>query len=57
MTEARKPSACASCHLGPDHPNIEIYNNSMHGKIFNAEGNTWKWDSAPDTWDVPDYRV
>ncbi|ABK81848.1 beta-ketoacyl-ACP synthase [Campylobacter fetus] len=57
MTEARKPSACASCHLGPDHPNIEIYNNSMHGKIFNAEGNTWKWDSAPDTWDVPDYRA
>ncbi|CUU74926.1 hydroxylamine oxidase [Campylobacter hyointestinalis] len=57
MTEARKPSACASCHLGPDHPNIEIYNNSMHGKIFNAEGNKWKWDSAPDTWDVPDYRA
>ncbi|RAZ48726.1 multiheme c-type cytochrome [Campylobacter hyointestinalis] len=57
MTEARKPTACASCHLGPDHPNIEIYNNSMHGKIFNAEGNKWKWDSAPDTWDVPDYRA
>ncbi len=57
ITEARKPSACASCHLGPDHPNIEIYNNSMHGKIFNAEGDKWNWDSAPDAWDVPDYRA
>jgi cytochrome c553 len=57
MKEARKPEACASCHLGPDHPNIEIYNNSMHGHIFNTEGDTWKWDSAPDTWDVMDYRA
>lgn len=57
VAEARKPSACASCHLGPDHPNIEIYENSMHGHIFNAEGSSWKWDSAPDTWDVPDFRA
>ncbi|PSM51551.1 multiheme c-type cytochrome [Campylobacter blaseri] len=57
VAEARKPAACASCHLGPDHPDIEIYNNSMHGHIFNAEGNTWKYDSAPDTWDVPDFRA
>lgn len=57
IVEARKPFACASCHLGPDHPDIEIYNNSMHGHIYNSEGNTWKWDSAPDTWDVPDYRA
>jgi len=57
IVEARKPAACASCHLGPDHPDIEIYNNSMHGHIFNAEGNTWKWDSAPDTWEPGDYRA
>lgn len=57
IAEARKPAACASCHLGPDHPDIEIYNNSMHGHVFNAEGNEWKFDSAPGTWAVPDYRA
>ncbi|MBS9778873.1 MAG: beta-ketoacyl-ACP synthase [Campylobacteraceae bacterium] len=57
ITEARKPAACASCHLGPDHPDIEIYNNSMHGHIFNAEGSEWKYDSAPDAWEPGDYRA
>ncbi len=57
IAEARKPVACASCHLGPDHPDIEIYNNSMHGHIFNAEGSEWKYDSAPDTWEPGDYRA
>ncbi|MBE2984709.1 beta-ketoacyl-ACP synthase [Campylobacter sp. RM9344] len=57
IAEARKPAACASCHLGPDHPDIEIFNNSKHGHIYNAEGHTWKYDAAPDTWDVPDFRA
>jgi ribosomal protein S20 len=57
IEEARKPAACASCHLGPDHPDIEIYNNSMHGHIFNSEGATWKYDSAPDAWEPGDYRA
>ncbi|MBN1967835.1 MAG: cytochrome c3 family protein [Candidatus Delongbacteria bacterium] len=57
IAEARKPSACASCHLGPDHPDIEIYNNSKHGHIFNSEGMTWKYDSAPDAWEPGDYRA
>lgn len=57
IEEARKPAACASCHLGPDHPDIEIYNNSKHGHIFNAEGTTWKYDSAPDAWEPGDYRA
>ncbi len=57
IEEARKPAACASCHLGPDHPDKEIYDNSMHGHIFNSEGNSWKWDSAPDAWEPGDYRA
>jgi len=57
IEESRKPAACASCHLGPDHPDMEIYNNSMHGHIFNAEGSTWKYDSAPDAWEPGDYRA
>lgn len=57
IAEARKPEACASCHLGPDHPDIEIYENSKHGQIYAAEGDTWKWDSAPDAWEPGDYRA
>lgn len=56
IAEARKPTACASCHLGPDHPNIEIYENSKHGHIFLAEGDEWNWDAAPDAWEPGDYR-
>ncbi len=57
IAEARKPAACASCHLGPDHPDIEIYNNSKHGHIFNTEGATWNFSSAPDAWEPGDYRA
>lgn len=58
IAEARHPSACASCHLGPDHPNIEIFNNSKHGHIYNAEGrDNYKMDSAPDAWEPGDYRA
>ncbi len=57
IAEARKPSACASCHLGPDHPDIEIFNNSKHGQIFNTEGSKWNYDSAPGAWEPGDYRA
>ncbi|RME58051.1 MAG: beta-ketoacyl-ACP synthase [Caldilineae bacterium] len=57
IAEARKPAACASCHLGPDHPDIEIYMNSKHGQIYNTEGDEWIWDSAPDAWEPGDYRA
>jgi len=29
--EARDPNACATCHMGPDHPQIEAYETSKHG--------------------------
>ena len=32
--EARKPETCGQCHLGPDHPQYEIYEESKHGNIF-----------------------
>ena len=31
---ARKPENCAKCHLGPDHPQKEIYEESKHGVAF-----------------------
>ncbi len=57
VAEARKPEACASCHLGPDHPDIEIYLESKHGQIFQTQGDEWKWDSAPGAWQPGDYTA
>jgi predicted heme/steroid binding protein len=48
--EARKPEACDQCHLGPDHPQIEIYNESKHGTIYHAEGDKWNWDPEDGDW-------
>ena len=57
VAESRKPAACASCHLGPDHPDIEIYENSKHGQIYASEGDSWNWDAPPDAWEPGDYRA
>ena len=34
---ARNPQTCGQCHMGPDHSQIEIYNESKHGVLFNAQ--------------------
>ncbi len=58
VAEARKPEACGQCHLGPDHPQIEIYEESKHGAIYHAEGDSWNWTAAPGTWTPGvDYRT
>ncbi|WP_028580853.1 multiheme c-type cytochrome [Desulfogranum japonicum] len=57
LAEARKPAACASCHLGPDHPDIEVYNNSKHGHIYNSEGGEWNYSSPTASWEPGDYRA
>lgn len=31
---ARQPENCAKCHLGPDHPQKEVYEESKHGVAF-----------------------
>jgi predicted heme/steroid binding protein/uncharacterized membrane protein len=50
LVEARKPEACDQCHLGPDHPQIEIYNESKHGTIYHAEGSDWNWNPVSRHW-------
>ena len=57
MAEARKPETCGQCHLGPDHPQMEIWEESKHGAIYNSAGTTWNWNAAPGTWTPGvDYR-
>ena len=34
---ARLPRTCGQCHLGPDHSQIEIYEESKHGLMFSAQ--------------------
>jgi hydroxylamine dehydrogenase len=34
---ARLPTTCAQCHMGPDHSQIEIYTESKHGVLFQAQ--------------------
>ena len=58
LAEARKPEACGQCHLGPDHPQIEIFAESKHGAIYEAEGDSWNWNAAPGMWTPGvDYRT
>jgi predicted heme/steroid binding protein len=58
LVEARKPEACDQCHLGPDHPQIEIYNESKHGTIYHAEGDSWNWRTDDMYWLAGrDYRA
>lgn len=57
IADARRPEACASCHLGPDHPDIEIYEASKHGQIYHSEGDEWIWDRPPGEWEPGDYSA
>ena len=45
---ARFPDTCGKCHMGPDHPQIEIYNESKHGIAFRAKLDEMNLDSP--TW-------
>jgi nitrate/TMAO reductase-like tetraheme cytochrome c subunit len=34
---ARLPTTCGQCHMGPDHSQLEIYEESKHGVLFQAQ--------------------
>jgi hypothetical protein len=34
--QAREPQTCGKCHLGPDHPQMEVYQESKHGIDYEA---------------------
>jgi len=36
VAQARNPENCGKCHMGPDHPQEEIYVESKHGIAFRA---------------------
>jgi hydroxylamine dehydrogenase len=46
--QARTPDTCGKCHLGPDHPQKEVYEESKHGIIYKASIAEMNLDS--DKW-------
>jgi hypothetical protein len=44
---ARLPTTCGQCHMGPDHSQLEIYNESKHGVMFAAQKSHLKLGVAP----------
>lgn len=54
---ARLPSTCAQCHMGPDHSQIEIYEESKHGIMFQAQEHLLNLDAPPKTLTTRDMFV
>ncbi|MGD9897777.1 MAG: multiheme c-type cytochrome [Calditrichaceae bacterium] len=48
--QARQPEACSKCHLGPDHPQKEVYEESKHGNAYYT--NIHKMNLDSDKWVV-----
>ncbi len=56
--QARHPDTCGKCHLGPDHPQKEIFEESKHGISFFANIDKMnlkseKWIVGEDYWAAP----
>lgn len=45
VAQAREPDTCGKCHLGPDHPQKEIYEESKHGIQFAANKHKMNLDN------------
>jgi hypothetical protein len=43
--QARQPENCGKCHMGPDHPQMEIYEESKHGIAYRAFKDEMNLDS------------
>ncbi|MGA8263040.1 MAG: multiheme c-type cytochrome [Ignavibacteriaceae bacterium] len=54
LSQVRKPEICGQCHLGPDHPQSEIYEESAHGVMYHTQGDKWNWDQKPGRLTVKD---
>ncbi len=55
LEQVRKPETCNACHIGPDHPQWEIYQESPHGISYATGGDTWQWEADPGTLTVEDF--
>ncbi len=54
VAQARRPEVCGRCHIGPDHPHLEIYEESAHGVLYEAQADRWNWEQKPGRLTVAD---
>ena len=47
IAQARHPETCGECHIGPDHPHIEIFLESKHGNMYSTFGSEYDWNYKP----------
>ncbi|MCK4721467.1 hypothetical protein KAU08_12440, partial [bacterium] len=57
LVQVRKPETCNACHIGPDHPQWEIYQESPHGIEYMTVGEHWNWHAEPGTLSVSDFAA
>lgn len=55
VAQARQPETCGQCHLGPDHPQIEIYIESAHGTYYQANKEKFNMEAPAGTLTVKDF--
>ncbi|MCB2160705.1 nitrate reductase [bacterium] len=55
LEQVRKPETCNACHIGPDHPQFEIYTESPHGIAYATGGEDWGWDTEAGMLTVQDF--
>ncbi len=54
---ARLPETCGQCHMGPDHSQLEIYHESKHGVLFNAQRSGMNLSARPEKLSTEDMPV
>ena len=54
---AREPRTCGQCHMGPDHSQLEIYNESKHGALYAAQRATLNMSADPKRLTTADMPV
>jgi hypothetical protein len=57
VTLAREPATCGQCHMGPDHSQVEIYEESKHGALFHAQQASMRLDAPPALLKASDMSV
>ncbi len=54
---ARQPETCGQCHMGPDHSQIEIYNESKHGVLYALNKDQLNLGASPKTLTTRDMSI
>ncbi len=47
---ARRPDNCGKCHMGPDHPQVEVYYESKHGVAYRKNEHDLSMDQPGSEW-------